>query len=74
LKWCYTSKPHTPPTLGSRASIVVVSIQHEGGDGSRTTFNATDPTIGLVMRLRAWPSGQRAAVAVTAKESHFCKC
>ena len=39
-----------------------------------TTFDATDPTIVLSIRLRAWPSGQWVAVTVTAKRSHFCKC
>ena len=34
----------------------------------RTTIGAANPTIAFSMRLRAWPSGQKAAVTVTAKE------
>jgi hypothetical protein len=33
-----------------------------------TTVDATDATIGLSIRIRVWPSGQRAAVRATAKK------
>lgn len=35
---------------------------------------AANPTIAVLERLRAWPSGHRTAIPGTASKSHFCNC